>query len=89
MYASSLTTPPLWPPKHEYNAVSLIADGIWQYRTGGNLTIFDKDHSTAEEGLLQVRQKYSLYELRCPPPLCARATHTAISVITSQVHYPA
>jgi hypothetical protein len=25
-------------------------DEIWQYRTGGNLTIFDKDHGTAEEG---------------------------------------
>ena len=54
---SPLTTSPLWPPKREYNAISSIADEIWQYRTGGNLTIFDKDHSTAEEGLLQVRQK--------------------------------
>jgi len=34
-------------------------DGIWQYRTGGNLTIFDKDHDTAEEGRSQVRQKQS------------------------------
>ena len=38
------------PPNREYNAVSAIVDGIWQYRTGGNLTIFDKDHDTAEEG---------------------------------------
>jgi len=38
------------PPKREYNAVSAIADEIWQYRTGGNLTIFDKVHDTAEEG---------------------------------------
>ena len=45
-----LTTPPLWPPKHEYNAVSAITGEIWQYRTGGNLTIFDKGHDTAEEG---------------------------------------
>ena len=37
------------PPKHEYNAVSAIADEIWQYRTGGNLTIFDKDHDITEE----------------------------------------
>jgi hypothetical protein len=37
------------PPKREYNAVSTIADEIWQYRTGGNM-IFDKDHDTAEEG---------------------------------------
>jgi hypothetical protein len=27
-----------------------MADEIWQYRTGGNLTIFDKDHDTTEEG---------------------------------------
>jgi hypothetical protein len=26
-------------------------DEIWQYRTGGNLTAFEKDHGTAEEGL--------------------------------------
>ena len=38
----------MWPPKREYNAVSTIADEIWQYHTGGNLTIFDKDHDTAE-----------------------------------------
>ena len=38
----------MWPLKREYNAVSAIADEIWQYRTGGNLTIFDKDHDTAE-----------------------------------------
>jgi len=47
---SPLIMPPLWPPRREYNAVSAIADEIWQYRTGGNLTIFDKDHDTAEEG---------------------------------------
>jgi hypothetical protein len=35
-------------PKREYNAVSAIADEIWQYRTGGDLTIFDKDRDTAE-----------------------------------------
>jgi hypothetical protein len=28
-------------------------DGIWQYRIGGNLTIFDKDHDAAEEGRSQ------------------------------------
>ena len=38
-----LTTPPLWPLKRECNAVSAIADEIWQYHTGGNLTISDKD----------------------------------------------
>ena len=34
---SPLTAPPLWPPKLEHNAVSAIADEIWQYRMGGNL----------------------------------------------------
>ena len=41
---------PMPLPKCKYNAVSAIADEIWQYHTGGNLTIFDKDHDTAEEG---------------------------------------
>ena len=50
---SPSTTPPLWPPKREYDAVSAIADEICQYRMGGNLTIFDKDHDTAEEGRLR------------------------------------
>ena len=45
---SFLLTPLLWPPKREYNAVSATADGIWKYRMGGNLTIFDKDYDTAE-----------------------------------------
>jgi hypothetical protein len=30
--------------------LSAMADEIWQYRMGGNLTIFNKDHDTAEEG---------------------------------------
>jgi hypothetical protein len=54
---SPLTTPPLWPPKREYNAAFAIVDEIWQYRTGGNPTIFDKDYGTVEEGRSQVRQK--------------------------------
>ena len=41
------------PPKCEYNTVSAIADEIWQYCTGRNLTIFDKDHDTAKEGRSQ------------------------------------
>ena len=48
LFSPFLPTSPLWPPKREYNAVSAITDEIWQYRTGGNLTIFDKDHDTAE-----------------------------------------
>ena len=47
-YAPFLPTPPLWPPKREYNAVPAITGEIWQYRTGGKLTIFNKDHDTAE-----------------------------------------
>jgi len=34
--------PPLCPPKREYNAVSAEVDEIWQYRTGGSLTIFEQ-----------------------------------------------
>ena len=46
-YASSLSL--LMPlPKREYNAVSAIADKIRQYRTDGNLMIFDKDYDTAK-----------------------------------------
>ena len=47
--ASYFSLLPMPPPKREHNAVSTIADEIWQYRTGGNM-IFDKDHDTAEEG---------------------------------------
>ena len=47
LFLPFLPTP---PPKREYNAVSAVADEVWQYRTGGNLTIFSKDHDTAEEG---------------------------------------
>jgi hypothetical protein len=36
------------PNTRQNNAVSTIADEIWQYRTGGNLTIFGKHHDTAE-----------------------------------------
>ena len=55
----------LWPPKHKYNAVSAIADGIWQYRTGGNLAIFDKNHDTAEIAkVLAVKHTASL-QLLC------------------------
>ena len=45
------------PPQRNYNAASAIADEIWQYCMGGSLTVFDKDHDTAEEGRSQVRQK--------------------------------
>ena len=41
------------PPKRKYNAISAIANEIWQYCTGGNLTIFNKDRDTAEEGRLR------------------------------------
>ena len=48
-------------------------------------------HALAIQRLLrgiELHTHYRVSDLRCPP-LCARATHTAISVITSQVHYPA
>ena len=40
-----------------------MADEIWQYRTGGNVTIFDKDHDTAEadhEPVLAAKHTVSL-----------------------------
>jgi len=45
----------------------LEVDEIWQYRTGENLTIFNKDHDTAKEGrsrrFLQpsIRLRYNYY----------------------------
>ena len=35
LFLPLLPTP---PPKREYNAVSAVADEVWQYRAGGNLT---------------------------------------------------
>ena len=47
--------------KREYNAVSAVADEVWQYRTGGNLTIFDKDRDTMETAeVLAARHRRSL-----------------------------
>jgi hypothetical protein len=43
---------PLLPtplPKRGYDAVSAVADEVWQYHTGGNLTIFDKDNDTMKD----------------------------------------
>ena len=57
LFSPFLPTPPLWPQKREYNAVSAIADEIWQYRTGGNLTMFDKDQTLQRKARSQVRQK--------------------------------
>jgi len=37
-------------PKREYNAVSAIADKIWQYRTGGNLTTLAKITTLLKQG---------------------------------------
>jgi len=55
-----LTTPPVVAAKTRVQrCLCREVDGIWQYRTGGNLTIFDKDHDIAEEGRSQVRQKQS------------------------------
>ena len=52
-------------------------DGIWQYRIGGNLTIFDKDHDAAEEGQSQTEafatiamySWWQLGEIECVPNL--------------------
>jgi len=37
------------------NAVSAVADEVWQNRTGGNLTIFDKDRDTMETDREQLK----------------------------------
>jgi hypothetical protein len=52
-------------------------DEIWQYCTGGNLTIFNKDHDTAEGGQSQTEvfttiAMYSWWqssEIECVPNL--------------------
>ena len=45
-------------PKREYNAVSAIADEIWQYRTGD----IDEDHDNEEARFLQpsIRLRYNV-----------------------------
>src|ERR1700733_8997923 len=48
-----LSSPFAYASKREYNAVSIEIDEIWQYRTGGSLTIFDKDRGAGEEGRSQ------------------------------------
>ena len=35
--------------KREYNAVSVVADEVRQYRTDEDLTAFDKDHDIIED----------------------------------------
>ena len=52
-------------PKREYNAVSAIADEIWQYRTGGNLTISDKGHDTAEIAKVLAAKHTASLQLLC------------------------
>ena len=42
-----------------------IADEIWQYRTGGNLTIFDKDHDTAEIAKVLAAKHTASLQLLC------------------------
>ena len=67
---SPSTTPPLWPPTRIQRCLCREVEEIWQCRTGRNLTTFDKDHGTAEEGLvsrnkvLAVKHMASLQLLR-------------------------
>ena len=53
------------PPKREYNAVPTIAGEIWQYGTGGNLTIFNKDHDTAEIAKVLAAKHTASQQLLC------------------------
>ena len=62
LFLSLLPTP---PPKREYNAVPIISDETWEYRTGGNLTVFNKGHDTLEDGsrtikVLAAKHRHSL-----------------------------
>jgi hypothetical protein len=41
-----------------------VADEVWQYRIGGNLTVFDKDHDTAIAKVLAAKHTASL-QLLC------------------------
>jgi hypothetical protein len=45
--------------------LSAIADEIWQYRTGGNLTIFDKDHDTADIAKVLAAKHTASLQLLC------------------------
>jgi len=59
------TTPPLWPPKLEYNAVS--AERSMKFGNivqGENLTIFDKDRDTAKLRKVDCEQR-RLLRLLC------------------------
>ena len=42
-----------------------IADEIWQYHTGGNFTIFDKDHDTAEIAKVLAAKHTASLQLLC------------------------
>ena len=57
LFLSLLPTP---PPKREYSAVSAVADEVWQYRAGGNLTIFNNDHRSRTAEVLAAKHTASL-----------------------------
>ena len=51
--------------KREYNAVSAVADEVWQYHTGGNLIIFDKDRDTMETAEVLIAKHRRSLRLPC------------------------
>ena len=52
---------PMPTQKRKYNAVSIVADEVWQYHTGRNLTIFNKDRDTIETAeVLAAKHRRSL-----------------------------
>ena len=65
LFSPFLPRPPSWPLKREYNSVSAIADETWQYRTGGNLTIFDKDHDAADMAKVLATKHTASLQLLC------------------------
>ena len=66
LFSPFLPTPPLWPPKLEYNAVSAERSiKFGNIVQGENLTIFDKDRDTAK-----LRRKVNREQRRSLRLLC-------------------
>ena len=65
MNASSFSLLPM-PPLNANITLSLaIADEIWQYRMGGNLTVFDKDYDAAEIAKVLTAKHTASLQLLC------------------------
>ena len=56
-----------------------MADEVWQYRTGGNLTIFNKDRDSAEEADREQLQVLAAKHTALLQLLCAAGGNQARS----------